>query len=104
MWITYIELRIPEKLNVNDSVIVWYAVLLMACPHPPLPPPNSKNPGFQKGRFWKRYMYKIRTGSTRIADLNKYNEAYNNRCYSYSNQRSELIRSDFCTCTFSKMV
>ena len=37
--------------------------------------------------------YKSRTGLNQIA--------YNNGSYSYSNDRSELIRSDLCTCVMS---
>ena len=62
--------------------------------------PRSVDPPLQTTRsedYLRTGRYKSRTGSTWITDLNK-NVSFLNRGFSYPNQQSELILSDFCTC------
>lgn len=55
MWIIYVELRILQKLNVNDSVIVACCVVVGMQSPPPAPFPPPPTPELQKSRSVKRY-------------------------------------------------
>lgn len=53
MWIIYVELRILQKLNVNDSVIVACCVVV-GMQSPPRPVPSPSDPRTPKIQISKK--------------------------------------------------